>query len=236
MNPVRSFCIALALLGCAHVAHAQAPALFGPASENSLTPGELTSLSHTRASKYFKAAYPLYVNRLAIDSEAIIVEIDSKKHLFVGSLNIGAFNWDTWTGQSESGGRAEISRAADLMMGSIHVDGRIFGFGGTGEYVVFRERDLDPPPMTVEEAAKGEADFAESERRRKERLSRQASPQRIPAPPTKDEECAAIATEVLPRWDRYLRLPQPPHMRRWIEEFRAETLLRQFALGCSRMS
>src|SRR6185369_12696441 len=76
------FCLAVTLGGCTH----DAPALFGPATEDSLTPNERLRLPLARAARDLENAQPRYINRAAIDSDVIIVELEGKKHRFVGAL------------------------------------------------------------------------------------------------------------------------------------------------------
>jgi len=153
------FCLAVTLGGCTH----DAPALFGPATEDSLTPNERLRLPLARAARDVENAQPRYINRAAIDSNVIIVEIEGKKHRFVGALT-SAKPLDHWSGQSSSGGRAEITRTSDSMSGQIDVEGRRFQFGGAGQYVIFFERNLNPPPLTAAERATEEQHILEAQR------------------------------------------------------------------------
>lgn len=76
--------------------------LFGPGSEDRLSSVSKDHLTNLAANKF--KTYPLYVNRLAVDSNVILVDIDGERYRFVGTNQcLNAPPMDFWRGKPRPG-------------------------------------------------------------------------------------------------------------------------------------
>ena len=215
--------MAIAIAGCTSDT---GPVLLKPAPETSLNSMDASRLPAARASNRIKSAYPVQVDRLAIESDTLFVEIDGKKIKFVGKLHPGCCPpQDAWTGETETGDQAQVMRMVESMTGSFTLGERRFGFGGRGQYAIFFE--LDPTHPTREEQEEEQVAAAEA------RVRRQAAAASTPPPkpPSREEMCAQKA-QFLKDFAFVNEIAQPTSNKEWIKKVFDGVQAEQLALGC----
>lgn len=222
----------------------QSEILFGPGSERQLSALQTMHVCMARASKVqdVETWDVRYVNRLAVDSDVILVDIDGKRYRFVGANLCGdAPPMDFWQGRTSSGDRAEIHRSTENIFAKFDIGDRSFTFTASeAEYGIFWEQTsvvatstkvptiratLPPTPEELKVHRALEKCQTQSP------FPKEKSQRELRNVPTKAEMCADLERGVQ-MMELRLRQPQSKYAREQLEKWLAPTKERQLEIHC----
>jgi len=220
--------------------------LFGPGSEREFSDWETQQVCMGRVMRPQGEWQARYVNRLAVDSDVILVDINGNRYRFVGTNQcIDAPPMDGWLGRTSSGDRAEINRMTNSIFAVFTIGDRSFTFSAQdAEYGAFWESTPSPaiatPPTVPTIRATpplGPVDVTAQRAMQKcaepisQRFAQEKARSESRNVPTKAEMCADLSRSAQ-MLELQLRLPQSKYTRDQLEKWLAPVKERQLEIHC----
>jgi len=220
--------------------------LFGPGSERQFSDWQSRQICIGRLMRPQGEWRARRINRLAVDSDVIVVDIDGKRYKFAGTNRCGdAPPMDFWNGQTSSGDRLQIHRTPNNIFASFVIGARSYTFSAQdAEYGLLWESTrtpvvatpaaiptirATPPPRPVDVTA--QRAMEKCQQPISHRFAQEKARSESRNVPTKAEMCADLERGSQ-RMHLWLRLPQPKYMRQQLKKWLGPIRERQREIHC----